>query len=165
MIPGLGRSTGGGHGNPLQCSCLENPHRQRSLAGYSPLGRKESAMTEPLSTAHAKFTLCIIPISFPLLTHLLLISFSLSLSFFFCVLTLFPNSGWPSSLPDLPRVAASLFIFSLNTTCLHPNSWLSACSPDKLRFSFFFLLCRVESCSTENLELRKKVEVLENTNR
>ena len=23
-IPGLGRSTGGGHGNPLQCSCLEN---------------------------------------------------------------------------------------------------------------------------------------------
>lgn len=26
-------------------------------------------------------------------------------------------------------------------------------------------LLRVESCSTENLELRKKVEVLENTNR
>ena len=24
-IPGLGRSTGGGHGNPLQYSCLENP--------------------------------------------------------------------------------------------------------------------------------------------
>ena len=24
-IPGLGRSTGGGHGNSLQCSCLENP--------------------------------------------------------------------------------------------------------------------------------------------
>ena len=24
-IPGSGRSTGGGHGNPLQCSCLENP--------------------------------------------------------------------------------------------------------------------------------------------
>ena len=23
-IPGLGRSPGGGHGNPLQCSCLEN---------------------------------------------------------------------------------------------------------------------------------------------
>ena len=22
--PGLGRSPGGGHGNPLQCSCLEN---------------------------------------------------------------------------------------------------------------------------------------------
>jgi len=25
MIPGSGRSTGGGHGNPLQYSCLENP--------------------------------------------------------------------------------------------------------------------------------------------
>ena len=24
-IPGLGRSHGGGHGNPLQYSCLENP--------------------------------------------------------------------------------------------------------------------------------------------
>ena len=24
-IPGLGRSPGGGHGNPLQHSCLENP--------------------------------------------------------------------------------------------------------------------------------------------
>ena len=31
----------GGHGNPLQYSCLENPHRQRSLAGYSPLDFKE----------------------------------------------------------------------------------------------------------------------------
>ena len=25
LIPGLGRSPGGEHGNPLQCSCLENP--------------------------------------------------------------------------------------------------------------------------------------------
>ena len=45
-IPGLGRSPGGRHGNPLQCSCLENPHRQRNLAGYSPWGHKESDMTE-----------------------------------------------------------------------------------------------------------------------
>ena len=42
LIPGLGRSPGGGHGNPLQYSCLENPHGQRSLAGYSPWGCKES---------------------------------------------------------------------------------------------------------------------------
>ena len=33
LIPGLGRSPGGGHGNPLQYSCLENPQGQRSLAG------------------------------------------------------------------------------------------------------------------------------------
>ena len=30
-IPESGRSFGGGHGNPLQYSCLENPHGQRSL--------------------------------------------------------------------------------------------------------------------------------------
>ena len=55
---GLGRSPGGRHGNPLQYSCLENPHGQRSLAGYSPWGRRESDMTEGLSTAqnsHSEF--------------------------------------------------------------------------------------------------------------
>ena len=50
-IPGLGRSPGGGHGNPLQYSCLKNPHDQRSLVGYSPLGHKELDMTERLNTA------------------------------------------------------------------------------------------------------------------
>ena len=39
-IPGLERSTGGEHGNTLQYSCLENPHGQRSLAGYSPWGHR-----------------------------------------------------------------------------------------------------------------------------
>ena len=34
-VPGLGRSFGEGHGNPLQYSCLENSHGQRSLVGYS----------------------------------------------------------------------------------------------------------------------------------
>ena len=48
-IPGLGRSPGGGHGSPLQYSCLENPHEQRSLVGYSPWGHKESDMTERLT--------------------------------------------------------------------------------------------------------------------
>ena len=45
-VPGSERSPGGGHGNPLQYSCLENPHRQRSLAGNSPWGSKEWDMTE-----------------------------------------------------------------------------------------------------------------------
>ena len=39
-IPGLGRSPGGGHGNPLQYSHLENPQGQRSLGGCSPRGHK-----------------------------------------------------------------------------------------------------------------------------
>ena len=41
----------GGHGNPLQYSCLENPHGQRSLEGYSPWDHKELDMIEQLSTA------------------------------------------------------------------------------------------------------------------
>ena len=49
-ISGLGRSSGKGNGNPLQYSCLENPHGQRSLAGYSPWGHKESDRTGRLST-------------------------------------------------------------------------------------------------------------------
>ena len=36
LIPGPGRSPGGEHSNLLQYPCLENPHRQRSLVGYSP---------------------------------------------------------------------------------------------------------------------------------
>ena len=50
-VPGLGRSLGAGDGNALQYSCLENPHGQRSLAGYGPRGRRESDTTERLSIA------------------------------------------------------------------------------------------------------------------
>ena len=46
FIPGLGRSPGGGHSSLLQYSCLENPQGQRSMVVYSPLGHKESDMTE-----------------------------------------------------------------------------------------------------------------------
>ena len=33
--PGLGRSPGGGHGNPLQYSCMENP-MDREVGSYTP---------------------------------------------------------------------------------------------------------------------------------
>ena len=45
-ILGLGRSPGEGVGYPLQYSCLENPHGQKSLVGYSPWSCKESDTTE-----------------------------------------------------------------------------------------------------------------------
>ena len=45
-IPGLGRSPGGGHGNPLQYSCPEKPHGQRNLVGYSSWGLKELDTTD-----------------------------------------------------------------------------------------------------------------------
>ena len=49
LIPGMGRSPGEGNGNPLQYSCLENPMDGGAMKGcYSPWGRKESDMTEPL---------------------------------------------------------------------------------------------------------------------
>ena len=43
-IPGLGRSSGGGHGNPFQYSCLENPTDRG--AWRAPWGHKESDTTE-----------------------------------------------------------------------------------------------------------------------
>ena len=45
-IPGLRRSPGGGHGNPVQYTCLKNPNGQRSLVGYSPWDCKEVDTTE-----------------------------------------------------------------------------------------------------------------------
>ena len=52
LIPGFGRFPGERNDNPLQYSCLENPHWQRSLADYSPWGHKKSDTTEWLSTEH-----------------------------------------------------------------------------------------------------------------
>ena len=52
-IPGLERSPGGGHGNPLQYSCLKKSHGQSSLVGYSPWGCKELDMTEHAAAAAA----------------------------------------------------------------------------------------------------------------
>ena len=49
LIPGSGRSPGGGHGNPLQYSCLENSYGQKSLEGYSPWCSKELDTLKRLS--------------------------------------------------------------------------------------------------------------------
>ena len=49
-IPGFGRSPAGGHGNPLQCSGLENPHGQR----IRPWGCKELDMSEKWSRKYSK---------------------------------------------------------------------------------------------------------------
>ena len=49
-IPGLGQSPGGGHGNPLQYSCLENP-MDRGAWWATVQGVAVLDMTEHLSTA------------------------------------------------------------------------------------------------------------------
>ena len=51
-IPGLVRLPGGGHGNPFQNSCLENPMDRGAWQGYSPWGRKESDRTEHALAVH-----------------------------------------------------------------------------------------------------------------
>ena len=53
-IPGSERSPGEGNGNLFQYSCLENPHGQKSLVGYSPWGHKESDMTEQLTLSQVE---------------------------------------------------------------------------------------------------------------
>ena len=56
-IPGSGRSQGEGNGNPLQYSCLEKSHGQRSLEGYSPWDGKESDTIYRLSNNNNKLPL------------------------------------------------------------------------------------------------------------
>ena len=45
LIPGSGRSLGGGHGNPVQYSCLKN-HMDRGAWQAKVHGVEESDMTE-----------------------------------------------------------------------------------------------------------------------
>ena len=51
-IPGTGRSPGGGHGNPLQYSCLENPMDRGTWQAtvHTVYGVAESDTTELLNT-------------------------------------------------------------------------------------------------------------------
>ena len=54
LILGLGRSPGGGHGNPLQYSCLEKP-MDRAACRLQSMGLQESGMTgSDLAITHAK---------------------------------------------------------------------------------------------------------------
>ena len=53
LIPGLGRSLGGGNGNPLWYFCLENPMERGAWLGYSPWGCRELDTTEYNTHARA----------------------------------------------------------------------------------------------------------------
>ena len=50
--PQSGRSPGGGLGHPLQYSCLESPHGQRSLVDYSPMELQKVRPTEGTEHLH-----------------------------------------------------------------------------------------------------------------
>ena len=51
LIPGLGRSPGGGHGNPLQYSFLENPMDRGAWQATVHGGEKNQVQLRGLSTA------------------------------------------------------------------------------------------------------------------
>ena len=57
-IPGSGRSPGGGNGNPLQYSCLENP-RTEEPGGLQSMGSKKSDTNEVIEQACRHMVLCI----------------------------------------------------------------------------------------------------------
>ena len=50
--PGLRKSPGGGHGNPLQCSCLENPMDRGAWEAPVHRAAKSRTQLNRLSTQH-----------------------------------------------------------------------------------------------------------------
>ena len=50
LIPGMERSPGGGHGNPLQYSCLENPMDREAQCPTHQRASKTWAQLKQLST-------------------------------------------------------------------------------------------------------------------
>ena len=53
LIPGLGRSPGGGHGNPLQYFCLENPMDREAWQATVHRVTKKWTRIKQLSMTHA----------------------------------------------------------------------------------------------------------------
>ena len=52
LIPELGRSPGGGHGNLLQCSCLENPMTEEPGRAAVHAATESQTRLKRLSTEH-----------------------------------------------------------------------------------------------------------------
>ena len=70
LFPGLGRSPGGGHGNLLQYSCLENPIDRGASGGLQSMGvtqswtqLKQLSMHTPASLNFTFLYLLLIPVS------------------------------------------------------------------------------------------------------
>ena len=61
LIPGSGRSPGGGNGNTLQYSCLKKSHGQRDLVGYGARVLKVTDMNECVCilALRSKIDICI----------------------------------------------------------------------------------------------------------
>ena len=122
-IPGFRRSPGRGHDDPYPVFLPGEFHGWRSLADYSPQGRKESETTERLSTQHmsdTNFVDCLFFFFFKLS-----ISYYTFLSLLFYSLKIFLN-----------------YIFSPMTLCFSSHFFLFVFFPFCLLFSLspFLLL-------------------------
>ena len=104
-IPGLGRSSGEGNGNPLQYSCLGNlqysclENGLRSVVGYSPWGHKESDTTGRLhflSFLPIYSHLSLVPIVTVTTMFSDLMCVVCVLSHFSCADSLQPYGVWPT---------------------------------------------------------------------
>ena len=78
MIPGLGRSPEGGHGNPLQYSCLENPWTEEpgrlQSMWLQRVEHEESNMTKATEDGgQRRLTQKSYPVNFPLIMVILVI--------------------------------------------------------------------------------------------
>ena len=103
-IPGWGRSPGGGHGNPLQSSRLENP--MDGGAWWAAVHGVAKSQTR-LSDSHFDF----FTFYFSFLMHLWLRGFCLFSEFSSC---LFPADYYPNSFPDISLMLWDLMKFSFS---------------------------------------------------
>ena len=68
-VPGSGRYPGGGHGNLLQYSCLENSTDRGALVAYSPWGCKELDTTEVTACTDAPWNIYSNAMGFPVVMY------------------------------------------------------------------------------------------------
>ena len=70
LIPGSGRSPGGGHSSPLQYFCLENPKDRRSRQATVHRVAKSQTQLKQLSITHSTFTYKCILLHICILSHI-----------------------------------------------------------------------------------------------
>ena len=90
-VPGLGRSSGGGHGNPLQYSCLENPMDRGAWLATVHRVAKSQTQLKPLCTARNLIIVILI------VFYIISVGFN-SMNFMVCFNWCFCSSSYAGSI-------------------------------------------------------------------
>ena len=116
-VSGSGRSLGGGLGNPLQYSCLENPKDKRA-EGLQPMGRKQSD-TQTVGHVRAFHIL-------PVITNILspLLSTSPSMVVHLLQLTNLHHTSSSPKLHSLPFSSFFVVHFVHLDKCINIMAWI-----------------------------------------